>query len=116
MNQRPTQDGPSAEVVEAAFRAGYYAGVCDGNIYEDADKAWAKYRAAMPPTASTVNKAMLEALALADETLMQAIGAFPLPGHPLRAACLAIRAFTGDDYNERKRLAAIALAKTGDAS
>jgi len=41
-------------------------------------------------------------LCLADELLMEAKGAFPLLGNPLRPAYLKIRAITGDDYYERK--------------
>lgn len=45
---------------------------------------------------------------LADELLMSSIGAFPLPGHPLRDDCLLVRWECGDDYHERKRKAALA--------
>lgn len=49
-------------------------------------------------------------VALADEVIMQACGAFPLAGNRLRPDCLIIRSVSGDDYHERKRLAEIARA------
>ena len=56
-------------------------------------------------------EAMQNLLCLADETIMELNGCFPL-GHgqmeyKLRQACLAIRAVTGDDHDERKRRAAL---------
>lgn len=41
-------------------------------------------------------------LCLADDLLMTSIGAFPLPGNPLRDDCVRIRNRTGSDYGERK--------------
>lgn len=41
-------------------------------------------------------------LCLADDLLMESIGAFPLPGHPLRDDCILIRDQTGKDYGDRK--------------
>lgn len=48
-------------------------------------------------------------LCLADELLMEAKGAFPLPGNPLRDAYLKIRAVTGNDYHLRKERAGLAI-------
>jgi hypothetical protein len=54
-------------------------------------------------------------LCLADEAIMDLNGCFPLGHnqreHALRKACLAIRAVTGDDYDERKRRAGATLAE-----
>lgn len=51
-------------------------------------------------------------LCLADELLMEAKGAFPLPGNPLRQAYLKIREVSGDDYHTRKNRARAALEAT----
>lgn len=52
-------------------------------------------------------------ICLADDVLMEAIGAFPLPGNPHRADCLIIRSISGGDYHERKRRAALARQAGG---
>ena len=41
-------------------------------------------------------------LCLADDLLMASIGAFPLPGNPMRDDCIRIRNRTGRDYEDRK--------------
>jgi len=54
-------------------------------------------------------------LCLADEAIMDLNGCFPLgPSkreHALRKVCRAIRAVTGNDYDERKRRASATLAE-----
>lgn len=58
---------------------------------------------------------LLNLLCLADEALMLSHGCFPLDPGPLREACLLIRADTGEQYNERKRRAALAKEETDRA-
>jgi hypothetical protein len=48
-------------------------------------------------------------LCLADELLMSAWGAYPLPGNPAREMMAPIRAVTGSDYQTRKDKARAAL-------
>lgn len=60
-------------------------------------------------TLTAQNKALKEALALADELLMEAWGAYPLPGDPNREKMSVIRNITGPDYQTRKILARKAL-------
>lgn len=48
---------------------------------------------------------LIDLLCLADELLMEAKGAFPLPGDPLRDKYLLIRNITGSDYHVRKNRA-----------
>ena len=55
------------------------------------------------------NERLRDLLCLADELLMEAKGAFPLPGNPLRPAYLKIREVSGDDYTTRKSRARAAL-------
>lgn len=56
-----------------------------------------------------------DVLCLADELLMRVMGAFPLPGNPLRDDMIVIRRITGDDYNMRKSRAILASIRAGDA-
>ena len=49
---------------------------------------------------------------LADDLLMEAKRAFPLPGDPLRYAYLIIRSVSGQDYHVRKAAAQRALTPT----
>jgi hypothetical protein len=51
---------------------------------------------------------LLNLLALADETMMDMHGCFPLDDGPKRQACGMVRNITGNDFNERKRRAALA--------
>ena len=57
-----------------------------------------------------LNAELLNVICLADEIIMEANGAFPLPGNPLRDDCLVVRSYSGNDYHERKRRAALAKA------
>ena len=50
-------------------------------------------------------------LCLADNLLMDAIGAFPLHGHTMRDGCILIRAETGEHYDTRQARGTAALAK-----
>lgn len=61
--------------------------------------------------ASASPEDLIAVICLADELLMKARGAFPLPGDPDRENYLIVRSFSGDDYHERKILAASAIAK-----
>jgi Lar family restriction alleviation protein len=65
--------------------------------------------------AETYAEELKNLLCLADETIMDLNGCFPLGHdqreHELRKACLAIRAVTGNDYDERKRCVRAALAE-----
>lgn len=56
----------------------------------------------------------LNLLCLADEALMLSHGCFPLDPGPLKEACLLVRAETGEDYDERKRRAALAKEEARD--
>lgn len=58
------------------------------------------------------NARLRDLLCLADAVLMEAIGAFPLPGNVLREACIKIRDETGPDYHHRKDRARAALQET----
>lgn len=51
-------------------------------------------------------------LCLADELLMETMGAFPLPNNPLREKMMIIRRVTGDDYNMRTSRAILAGIRT----
>ena len=53
-------------------------------------------------------------LCLADELLMEAKGAFPLPGNPLRQAYLKVREVSGSDHQTRKNRARAALGDSHD--
>jgi hypothetical protein len=69
-------------------------------------QAFAAHRRASVAALEAENARLRDLLCLADELLMVTIGAFPLPGNPLREKVKLIRDVTGSDYNARKAGAA----------
>lgn len=81
--------------------------IADGVFYNDYDWASGPAMRALERMEKE-NESLRAIVSLADEVLMDAIGAFPLPGNPHRADCLIIRSVSGEDYQKRKELAAAA--------
>lgn len=50
-------------------------------------------------------ESLVAVIGLADRLLMDAAGAFPLPGNPIRRDYEIIRSVSGNDYYERQKLA-----------
>jgi hypothetical protein len=117
---------PSNEIEEAEGRLGGWqagwsvhacpCGFSQCHIIKDGDEKIAEavigtdranLVAAAPKLRAEIER-LTDIICLADELLMEAKGAFPLPGNTLRDAYLIVRSVSGKDYHERKRRAALA--------
>jgi hypothetical protein len=101
-----------SEYVTQADREAAQALCASGWTY--AIEAFAAHRRASVAALEAENARLRDLLCLADELLMETIGAFPLPGNPLREKVKLIRDVTGSDYNARKAGAARAALKETD--
>jgi hypothetical protein len=112
----PPTNTEAEGLAERLMREFYLSDSYDPNAARPADNVKAAIAFALSSPPEVEVERLRNLLCLADETLMNVIGSFPLDAGPVRDACLAIRRETGKDYQLRKLNARAAIASMKGAA